>query len=104
VFDTLDIYRIGLAARLFSDGFVQSFIETVLAYVDDDMLRGQDEEGNRRPMGIVLRRGENGSAIGHFKSGDPPPVTPSTPEYYVLDVDALRGEIDRRIAALRDNK
>jgi hypothetical protein len=103
VFSKLDVYRIGVAARLFTDGFVQSFIATVLEYASDDLLRGEDSEGNARPMGIVFRRGEKSPEIGSFKSSDPPPVTPATPEYYVLDIDALTREIDRRIGTMQSS-
>lgn len=104
VFTELDVYRIGVAARLTADGFAPKFVASALEAIDDDQLLGMDSENNARPVGIVFRRAKKGPQIDFFKSGAPPSVKPETPEYYVLDLDALTREIDRRIAAVKGSK
>lgn len=101
VFTKLDVYRIGLAARLIGDGFAPKFVASALEAIGDEELFGMDSENNVRPAGIVFRRAKKGPQIDFFKSGGSPPVTPETPEYYVLDLGALTREIDRRIAAVK---
>ncbi len=108
VFSKKDLYHLAVAGRLVGDGFVPNFVASALEAIGDEELLGMDSENNVRPVGIVFRRVKKDRTeerqIGFFKSGGPPPVTPETPEYYVLDLDALTREIDRRIAAVKGNK
>jgi hypothetical protein len=108
VFSKKDLYRLAVAGRLVGDGFVPNFVERALHAIGDEELLGMDSESNPRPQCVVFRRVKKGRTeerqIGFFESGGPPSVTPETPEYYVLDLSALTGEIDRRIAAVKGNK
>jgi hypothetical protein len=109
VFSKKDLYRLSVAGRLVGDGFVPNFVARSLEKIGDEKLLGMESENNVRPVGIVFRRvkknrTEERQIDFFFKSEGPPPVTPETPEYYVLDLDALTREIDRRIAAVKGNK
>lgn len=101
VFSRKDVYRLAVVVRLFKDGFSLGAIEDILEFIDDEQLLGIDKEGRPNPVVIVLRRSEETFKIDAYSPANIPAITRASAEYYRLDLDLLRDEVDTQLPAPR---
>ncbi len=105
-FSTADVCRIANANRLLRDGFAPKLVVTALQYIEDeDLLAVLDEKGDELARGgIYFKRGKEGPEMHFFEPGKAPKITVDGPEYYLLDLDRLLGEVEQRIKALLEER
>ena len=96
-YSRIDVYRIGIAARLVSDGFAAKFVGKALRFIENEDLISLDERGEVSHTGILFKRGTE-EPIDFFPSGKPPEIKVGSPVYYALDLADVIRETDRRIA------
>ena len=102
VFYREDVYRIAIASYLVRDGFSPKFVSSVLQKTQDDYFREDyDEQGEPVPPvgGIAFRRTNQAPRLQFLPSRQLAKKKTESDVYYVLDLDWIRKEIDRRIAA-----
>ncbi len=104
LFSQNDIYRIGIALRLITDGFGHKIVREALRQIDDSDLVEVDAQGRDIYGGIAFRRGKKGPEMEIFRSGSLPEIKPSGPYYYAFDFGNLIREIDRRTATVEGKK
>lgn len=102
-FTTEDVYRIGLADFLLKDGFSPKLVSRILREIYNEDWLSFDENGEVR-IAITLTRAQNGPKIDFFRSGSPPDVEPESGVYYLLDLEKVTSEIDRRIDTATSKK
>lgn len=98
LFNTDDLYRIGIAYFLSQDGFAPKIVSKVLETLENEDLFRFDQEGNFVSMGILFKRSVKGPKLEFFIPGKPPQVAVGGPIYYALDLTDVIRDIDRRIA------
>jgi MerR HTH family regulatory protein len=102
VFSRTDVYRLAVVVRLFQDGFSHGTIEDILDRIDVYQLLGVDSEGGPSPVVMVLRRAKETFKIDAYSPKSVPPITRTSAEYYRLDLDLLRDEVDAQLPAARN--
>lgn len=95
VFRAEDIYRIGIANYLVRDGFAADFVSEVLQFIEDNDLVSFGPNGLERPPSIGFLRTGKERKIGYVSDDGADPVRKQA--YYILDLPAIIGEINRSI-------
>ena len=106
MFSNEDVYRIGIASFLVRDGFAPKFVSIVLQAIEKHDLFGDvDERGHvPPPEGIAFVRGREHPRLEWIRSGGLPDRQRGGAVYYVLDLEKIIDEIDRRLAAFERGK
>jgi hypothetical protein len=101
VFKREDIYRIAIAKHLVQDGLVAKFVGALLEQIeDDDFYESRDHAGSEiaPPGWLGLIRGTSRPIMKLFYSKQPPKLGEKDSPYYLLNLDEVKGEVDKRIA------
>lgn len=107
VFSTEDIYRIAIAVRMVGDGFSAAVVGPFLQEIEDrNFWSRRDAVGNELPPPamIGLKRGPNGPQLTHYDALNVPTFGGKNSPYYLLDLDEITTEINRRIAKRTEGK
>jgi hypothetical protein len=104
VFKMEEIYRIAVAKCLVQDGFAAKFAGQLLQQIDNsDFYESHDQDGEEVPppawLGLV--RGASAPIIKLFYSTRPPKLGEKDSPYYLLNLDAIKEEVDARIAKMK---
>lgn len=101
VFTDADVYRLGIAEHLVRNGFSYKFVSETLKQLDDrDLLGPFTEEGEERDVVYLLSGGEQTLQVretGREKTLREMVRTARAPSFYVLDVNAVISEIQKRM-------
>lgn len=99
VFSLDDVYRIGIAYSLTKDGFSPKHISETLQFIEDSDLIEFGAEGRKRPPLVGFMRGPKEARVVYIPRTKAI-FAPSDAPYYVLDLERIVAEIDRRIEEL----
>ncbi|MFB3917079.1 MAG: hypothetical protein ACE14M_10145 [Terriglobales bacterium] len=99
LFSETDVYRLGVAVRMWKDGFTPELIVTVLSEVEDRDLLGIDEQGRKAHWWwVLLKRGKEGPKVDF--SRQPPQITEGNGVYYALSLRAVVAGLKTRMESL----
>jgi hypothetical protein len=104
VFTSDDIVRIAIAVRMVQDGFAAKFVGSILEEIEDyDLSWKHDQEGKEVPPPAILglTRGEKRTIVKLFDSRRPPRLGEKDSPYYLLNLDEVKEEVDKRIAKMK---
>jgi hypothetical protein len=99
LFSLEDMYRIGIAYFLTRDGFTPKHISEALQFIEGSDLIDFGPEGRKRPPLIGFVRGPKEAKTVYIPRTRAISAGSDAP-YYVLDLERIISEIDRRIEGL----
>jgi DNA-binding transcriptional MerR regulator len=101
VFTDVDVYRLGIAEHLVRNGFSYKFVSAALRQLDDDELLGpRNDEGEELDLVYLLIGSEENlqmRVIGRDKTIREMSKAARSPSFYVLDLNAVIKEIQKRM-------
>ncbi len=99
LFSLEDVYRIGVAYVLTKDGFTPKHISEALQFIEGNDVIDFGPEGRERPPLIGFARGPKRAKIVYISRAKGTSAEGDVP-YYVLDLERIISEIDKKLEAL----